>query len=52
MKKVYEAPLTEIVFVDETEMICTSITTAGSTGDNNITTADGRLLDTEMFFDD
>lgn len=52
MKKIYIAPQTETVFVEETEMICTSILNGGSTGDNNITDADSRLIDDDLFFDE
>lgn len=52
MKKIYIAPQTETVFVEETEMICTSIINEGSTGDNGITGADSRILDDDLFFDE
>ncbi len=52
MKKIYIAPMTETVSVDQTEMICTSILNGGSTGDNNITDADSRLIDDNLFFDE
>jgi len=52
MKKIYIAPMTETVSVDQTEMICTSILNGGSTGDNDITNADSRLIDDDLFFDE
>ena len=52
MKKTYIAPLTESVSVDETAMICASLTNEGTTSGNSITSGDSREIDDNLFFDE